>query len=86
MKDPLPIPDQLEKQLSKCKTVRDADVYCKSRDKTKEVRVERTRRSASLVLGSMNIHRTEDGECLRKRHKLRNRMWRSSSHDFALND
>ncbi|KAL3805469.1 hypothetical protein ACHAW5_007141 [Stephanodiscus triporus] len=36
MKDPLPVPDQLEKQLSKCKTVRDADVYCKSREKTKE--------------------------------------------------
>ena len=39
MKDPLPVPDQLEKQLSKCKTVRDADTYIKSRDKTKEVRV-----------------------------------------------
>ena len=37
MKDPLPVPDQLEKQLSKCKTVRDADTYIKSRDKTKEV-------------------------------------------------
>ena len=47
------MPDQLEKQLSKCKTVRDADVYCKSREKTKEVR--RTR-----VLGSMNM--TGDGE------------------------
>ena len=40
MKDPLPVPDQLEKQLSKCKTVRDADTYFKSRDKTKEVSVE----------------------------------------------
>ena len=30
--------NELEKQLSKCKTVRDADVYCKSREKTKEVR------------------------------------------------
>lgn len=38
MKDPLPVPDQLEKQLAKCKTVRDADAYIKSRDKTKEVR------------------------------------------------
>lgn len=37
MKDPLPVPDQLEKQLSKCKTVRDADTFYKSRDKTKEV-------------------------------------------------
>ena len=37
MKDPLPVPDQLEKQLSKCKTVRDADSYCKSREKTEEV-------------------------------------------------
>ncbi|KAL3809487.1 hypothetical protein ACHAXA_007958 [Cyclostephanos tholiformis] len=36
MKDPLPVPDQLEKQLSKCKTVRDADSYCKSREKTPE--------------------------------------------------
>ena len=39
MKDPLPVPDQLEKQLAKCKTVRDADTYCKSREKTNEVRV-----------------------------------------------
>ena len=38
MKDPLPVPDQLEKQLSKCKTVRNADSYCKSREKTEEVR------------------------------------------------
>jgi hypothetical protein len=37
MKDPLPVPDQLEKQLSKCKTVRDADTYCRSREKTAEV-------------------------------------------------
>eukprot|EP00571_Detonula_confervacea_P014724 CAMPEP_0172298544 /NCGR_PEP_ID=MMETSP1058-20130122/1151_1 /TAXON_ID=83371 /ORGANISM="Detonula confervacea, Strain CCMP 353" /LENGTH=54 /DNA_ID=CAMNT_0013007821 /DNA_START=26 /DNA_END=190 /DNA_ORIENTATION=+ len=36
MKDPLPIPDQLEKQLSKCKTVRDADTFAKSREKTPE--------------------------------------------------
>ena len=38
MKDPLPVPDQLEKQLAKCKTVRDADTFFKSRDKTKQVR------------------------------------------------
>ena len=38
MKDPLPVPDQLERQLSKCKTVRDADTYCVSRMKTAEVR------------------------------------------------
>ena len=37
MKDPLPVPDQLEKQLSKCKTVRDADTFYKSREKTTEV-------------------------------------------------
>eukprot|EP00578_Thalassiosira_sp_NH16_P020061 CAMPEP_0181105528 /NCGR_PEP_ID=MMETSP1071-20121207/16036_1 /TAXON_ID=35127 /ORGANISM="Thalassiosira sp., Strain NH16" /LENGTH=53 /DNA_ID=CAMNT_0023188853 /DNA_START=61 /DNA_END=222 /DNA_ORIENTATION=- len=36
MKDPLPIPAQLEKQLSKCKTVRDADTFFKSREKTKQ--------------------------------------------------
>eukprot|EP00581_Thalassiosira_minuscula_P006847 CAMPEP_0183704264 /NCGR_PEP_ID=MMETSP0737-20130205/1652_1 /TAXON_ID=385413 /ORGANISM="Thalassiosira miniscula, Strain CCMP1093" /LENGTH=53 /DNA_ID=CAMNT_0025931097 /DNA_START=132 /DNA_END=293 /DNA_ORIENTATION=+ len=36
MKDPLPVPDQLEKQLAKCKTVRDADTHIKSRNKTKE--------------------------------------------------
>jgi len=61
MKDPLPIPDQLEKQLSKCKTVRDADVYCKSRDKTKEVRGERTTiRQARIGLDEHDI--MEDGE------------------------
>eukprot|EP00585_Thalassiosira_rotula_P010064 CAMPEP_0196135982 /NCGR_PEP_ID=MMETSP0910-20130528/4443_1 /TAXON_ID=49265 /ORGANISM="Thalassiosira rotula, Strain GSO102" /LENGTH=56 /DNA_ID=CAMNT_0041396191 /DNA_START=76 /DNA_END=246 /DNA_ORIENTATION=- len=36
MKDPLPVPDQLEKQLAKCKSVRDADTYIKSRVKTQE--------------------------------------------------
>lgn len=36
MKDPLPVPDQLEKQLAKCKTVRDADTFFKSRDRTKQ--------------------------------------------------
>lgn len=34
MKDPLPIPDQLEKQLAKCKSIRDADTFYKSREKT----------------------------------------------------
>jgi hypothetical protein len=38
MKNPLPIPDQLEKQLAKCKSIRDADSYYKSRDKTPQVR------------------------------------------------
>jgi hypothetical protein len=38
MKDPLPIPDQLEKQLAKCKSIRDADTYYKSREKTAQVR------------------------------------------------
>ena len=33
----LPIPDQLNAQLQKCKTVRDKDYY-KSREKTNEVR------------------------------------------------
>jgi len=36
MKSPLPIPDQLEKQLAKCKSIRDADTHYKSRDKTAE--------------------------------------------------
>ena len=39
MKDSLPVPDQLEKQLAKCKSVRDADTYIKSRVKTQEVRL-----------------------------------------------
>eukprot|EP00574_Skeletonema_japonicum_P013279 CAMPEP_0201724882 /NCGR_PEP_ID=MMETSP0593-20130828/8459_1 /ASSEMBLY_ACC=CAM_ASM_000672 /TAXON_ID=267983 /ORGANISM="Skeletonema japonicum, Strain CCMP2506" /LENGTH=54 /DNA_ID=CAMNT_0048216183 /DNA_START=37 /DNA_END=201 /DNA_ORIENTATION=+ len=34
MKDLLPVPDQLSKQLAKCKSIRDADTYYKSRDKT----------------------------------------------------
>eukprot|EP00986_Skeletonema_menzelii_P019636 scaffold28778_cov177-Skeletonema_menzelii.AAC.2 len=34
MKDPLPVPDQLSKQLAKCKSIRDADTYYKSREKT----------------------------------------------------
>jgi len=34
MKDLLPVPDQLEKQLAKCKSIRDADTYYKSREKT----------------------------------------------------
>jgi hypothetical protein len=38
MKDPLPVPDQLEKQLAKCKSIRDADSYYKSREKTPQVR------------------------------------------------
>jgi hypothetical protein len=37
MKDPLPVPDQLEKQLAKCKSIRDADTYHKSREKTPKV-------------------------------------------------
>lgn len=37
MKDPLPVPDQLEKQLAKCKSIRDADTYHKSREKTPQV-------------------------------------------------
>ena len=40
MKDPLPVPDELEKELAKCKTVRDADTFFRSRDKTKQVRVD----------------------------------------------
>lgn len=39
MKDPFPVPDQLEKQLAKCKSVRDADTYYKSREKTSQVRM-----------------------------------------------
>jgi hypothetical protein len=35
--DPLPIPSQLEAQLSKCKTVRSSESYVKSRTKTAEV-------------------------------------------------
>ncbi len=37
MKDLLPVPDQLSKQLAKCKSIRDADTYYKSRDKTPQV-------------------------------------------------
>jgi hypothetical protein len=36
--DDLPVPAQLEAQLGKCKTVRKASEYYKSRDKTTEVR------------------------------------------------
>jgi hypothetical protein len=34
----LPVPAQLETQLAKCKTVRKADVYYKSREKSSAVR------------------------------------------------
>ena len=37
-KDPLPVPAQLEAQLGKCRSVRN-DECCKSRDKTKQVRI-----------------------------------------------
>jgi hypothetical protein len=43
MADPLPVPAQLEAQLSKCKTVRSADSYIKSRTKTAEVSTSTTR-------------------------------------------
>eukprot|EP00525_Craspedostauros_australis_P006367 CAMPEP_0198124434 /NCGR_PEP_ID=MMETSP1442-20131203/39881_1 /TAXON_ID= /ORGANISM="Craspedostauros australis, Strain CCMP3328" /LENGTH=54 /DNA_ID=CAMNT_0043783821 /DNA_START=543 /DNA_END=707 /DNA_ORIENTATION=+ len=39
MANELPVPPQLEKQLSKCNTVRKADEYYKSREKTaKEIK------------------------------------------------
>ncbi len=50
MKDPLPVPDQLERQLSKCKTVRDADTYCVSRMKTAEVSRKERERENNLFL------------------------------------
>eukprot|EP00534_Pseudo-nitzschia_fraudulenta_P004012 CAMPEP_0201124064 /NCGR_PEP_ID=MMETSP0850-20130426/10360_1 /ASSEMBLY_ACC=CAM_ASM_000622 /TAXON_ID=183588 /ORGANISM="Pseudo-nitzschia fraudulenta, Strain WWA7" /LENGTH=54 /DNA_ID=CAMNT_0047391251 /DNA_START=111 /DNA_END=275 /DNA_ORIENTATION=- len=31
---PLPVPNQLKAQLKKCKTVRNADTYCQSREKS----------------------------------------------------
>eukprot|EP00537_Pseudo-nitzschia_pungens_P002732 CAMPEP_0172363182 /NCGR_PEP_ID=MMETSP1060-20121228/6613_1 /TAXON_ID=37318 /ORGANISM="Pseudo-nitzschia pungens, Strain cf. cingulata" /LENGTH=53 /DNA_ID=CAMNT_0013085869 /DNA_START=144 /DNA_END=305 /DNA_ORIENTATION=+ len=37
---PLPVPNQLKAQLQKCKTVRSADTYCQSREKTKKEMVE----------------------------------------------
>jgi len=37
MKDLLPVPDQLSKQLAKCKSIRDADTHYKSREKTPQV-------------------------------------------------
>ena len=37
MKDLLPVPDQLFKQLAKCKSIRDADTHYKSREKTPQV-------------------------------------------------
>ncbi|KAL3801079.1 hypothetical protein HJC23_002372 [Cyclotella cryptica] len=52
MKDPLPVPDQLEKQLSKCKSIRDADSYYKSREKTPQVRSFRCWDIAMFVLGT----------------------------------
>ena len=55
MKDPLPIPAQLEKQLSKCKTVRDADTFFKSREKTKQVRVVVLSLSTVLLFWGNNI-------------------------------
>jgi hypothetical protein len=36
--DPLPVPAQLNAQLNKCKTVRNADAYHKSREKSATVR------------------------------------------------
>lgn len=38
MAEPLPVPAQLEAQLDKCKTVRNAAEYYKPRNKTAEVR------------------------------------------------
>ena len=35
--DPLPVPAQLSAQLDKCKSVRKAEEYCKSRVKTAAV-------------------------------------------------
>ena len=56
MKDPLPVPDQLEKQLSKCKTVRDADTYFKSRDKTKEVSVSTMGCNCNFIIVVTNCY------------------------------
>ena len=65
MKDPLPVPDQLEKQLAKCKTVRDADTYFSLREKTKEVSVRNRRRWECMAfcsaLGSRASRRGDDG-------------------------
>eukprot|EP00532_Pseudo-nitzschia_australis_P008163 CAMPEP_0168163140 /NCGR_PEP_ID=MMETSP0139_2-20121125/209_1 /TAXON_ID=44445 /ORGANISM="Pseudo-nitzschia australis, Strain 10249 10 AB" /LENGTH=57 /DNA_ID=CAMNT_0008079999 /DNA_START=119 /DNA_END=292 /DNA_ORIENTATION=+ len=37
---PLPVPNQLKTQLQKCKTVRTADTYCQSREKTPKEIIE----------------------------------------------
>ena len=45
----LPVPAQLKAQLDKCKSVRSADTYCKSRAKTPEVSLDFVQKVADAI-------------------------------------